>query len=382
MSSSTPGSPRRAVSTAGRTKTKRRKPPKSPDGTMSLSDHIRELRTRVIISLIAFSIGTVVGFAWFQVSVGPIQSLGEILRGPYCSVDPDLRADFTMRDECRLLVTSPFEMFLLRMKVGALAGAVLASPVWLYQLWAFVTPGLKKNERKWTVTFVVLAVTLFIVGACLAYFIVDIGLEFLITMASDVAVAGLNAHSYFRFLLALVLIFGISFEVPLILGLLNIMGVVSYDQLKDKRRIIIVLLFIFAAVMTPGQDPFSMVVLALSLILLVEGALQFTRFNDKRRKKQRPDWMDVDDEHASTLSTQPGGVDAPQPIADPSATAQVRPTAPTAPVHNAGPISQLGGVAQPHPIAQPGQVTPSQLGNQEPSSSYGSAPSSHFDDVL
>nr|WP_083878300.1 twin-arginine translocase subunit TatC [Corynebacterium ciconiae] len=343
---------------------------------MSLADHIRELRRRVIISLIAFSIGTVVGFIWFQVSVGPILSLGEILRGPYCSVDPELRADFTNNDECRLLVTSPFEMFLLRMKVGALAGAVMASPVWLYQLWAFVTPGLKKNERKWTITFVATAVSLFIIGACLAYFIVDIGLEFLITMASDVAVAGLNAHSYFRFLLALLLIFGISFEVPLILILLNVMGVVSYDQLKDKRRIIIVLLFIFAAVMTPGQDPFSMVVLALSLCLLVEGALQVTRLNDKRRSKQRPEWMDVDDDHASALSTAPGAVGAPQPISDPTPTAHTRPTHPSGEVASSGALPKLGGVAQ------PGPVPPAEHNPHTPSSSYGAQNSSYFDDVL
>ncbi len=296
----------------------RRRRKKSPTGDMSLVAHLQELRRRVIISLLALLVGTIVGFIWYQSAPLGLMPLGEILRGPYCELPPENRADFTNDGECRLLATGPFEMFMLRLKVGALAGLVLSSPVWLYQIWAFIIPGLHKTERRWTFTFVFLAVTLFVGGAVLAYYIVSYGLEFLLTIGDETQVAALTGERYYNFLLALLLIFGVSFEVPLIIAMLNIVGVLQYEAIKDKRRIIILGLFIFAAFMTPGQDPFSMVVLAMALTLLVEIALQFCRWNDKRRDRRRPEWMDLDDEAASPLSTGPGGVDAPQPVAAPA----------------------------------------------------------------
>lgn len=290
-----------------RTKTK-----PAPDGSMSLVDHLRELRRRLIYAVIALILGSLVGFIWYQHSVSTpwftMASLGDILRDPYCALPPENRADFTLGDDCRLLATSPFEMFLLRMKVGALAGIVLASPVWLYQIWSFVTPGLHKGERRWTFTFVSIAVLLFVGGAVLAYFVVDYGLAFLLTVGDETQVAALTGEKYFNFVLALLLIFGVSFEVPLIIGMLNVVGILAYEDIKDKRRMIIIVLFIFAAVMTPGQDPFSMMVLAFALTILVEFAIQFCRWNDKRRDKQRPEWLDQDDESATALDYTPAPI--------------------------------------------------------------------------
>ena len=113
---------------------------------------------------------------------------------------------------------------------------------------------------------------------------------------------------------------------PLIIIMLNIVGVLEYQTLKEKRRMIILILFVFAAFMTPGQDPFSMVVLAACLVLLVEMAIQFTRINDKKRQRERPEWMDLDDESASPLNTAPGGTDAPAPISRPAPVDAPRPT--------------------------------------------------------
>ena len=234
--------------------------------------------------------------------------LGELIRRPYCSLPPELRADLTADGSCRLIATTPFEMFMLRMKVGFLAGLVFASPVWLYQIWAFITPGLHKNERRWTLSFVSLAVTLFVAGAVIAYFIVDQGLYILMSIGQEYQIAALSGQQYYNFVLALIVIFGVSFEVPLVIIMLNLAGLLRYDQVKDKRRIIIVALFIFAAVITPGQDPFSMVVLALSLTLLVELAFQFCRIHDKRAGIRTREWAELDDEEAS------GPIDAPAPI--------------------------------------------------------------------
>ncbi|SMG30286.1 sec-independent protein translocase protein TatC [Corynebacterium pollutisoli] len=304
----------------------RKKKKKSPTGDMSLVEHLQELRRRVIISLLALLAGTIVGFIWYQHAPFGTMPLGEILRGPYCELPPESRADFTRDGECRLLATRPFEMFMLRLKVGALAGLVLSSPVWLYQIWAFIVPGLHKKERRSTFTFVTLAVTLFVLGALIAYFIVGFALEFLMTMGTEFAVSALTGQDYYNFLLGLLVIFGVSFEVPLIIIMLNIVGVLEYQTLKEKRRMIILILFVFAAFMTPGQDPFSMVVLAACLVLLVEMAIQFTRINDKKRQRERPEWMDLDDESASPLNTAPGGTDAPAPISRPAPVDAPRPT--------------------------------------------------------
>ncbi len=304
----------------------RKRKKKSPTGDMSLVEHLQELRRRVIISLLALLAGTIVGFIWYQHAPFGTMPLGEILRGPYCELPPESRADFTRDGECRLLATRPFEMFMLRLKVGALAGLVLSSPVWLYQIWAFIVPGLHKKERRSTFTFVTLAVMLFVLGALIAYFIVGFALEFLMTMGTEFAVSALTGQDYYNFLLGLLVIFGVSFEVPLIIIMLNIVGVLEYQTLKEKRRMIILILFVFAAFMTPGQDPFSMVVLAACLVLLVEMAIQFTRINDKKRQRERPEWMDLDDESASPLNTAPGGTDAPAPISRPAPVDTPRPT--------------------------------------------------------
>ncbi len=297
---------------------KLRRKPKNPTGEMTLVEHLKELRKRIIISLLALVVGTIVGFAWYQYAPFGMSPLGEILRGPYCSLPPEQRLSFSNDGECRLLATSPFEMLLLRLKVGALAGAVLSSPVWLYQVWAFIVPGLHKNERRFTFLFVTTAVALFVLGAVLAYFILSVGLEFLVGMGTEFQTAALTGERYFFYVLALLLIFGVSFEIPLLIVSLNMLGVLEYEHVKDKRRIIIVAIMIFAAAVTPGQDPFSMLLLSIALIVLVEAAFQFCRINDKRRGLHKPEWMDLDDEEASPLGEGPGGISAPSAIPAPS----------------------------------------------------------------
>lgn len=291
-----------------------RKRKANPTGEMTLVEHLKELRRRVVVSLVAVVIGTVIGFIWYQNSPPGLMPLGEIIRGPYCNLPQELRADFTGDGACRLLATSPFEMFMLRLKVGALAGLVVSSPVWLLQIWNFITPGLHKNEKRYTFTFVTLAVALFVSGALLAYFVLDKGLYVLMTSGSEVQIGALTGQSYYNMLLGLVVVFGVSFELPLIVVMLNLAGVLRYEHVKDKRRIITVGLFIFAAFMTPGQDPYSMLALGTSMALLVEMAFQFCRFNDKRKHRKRPDWLDTDDETASRPVGAPAPVKAAAPV--------------------------------------------------------------------
>ena len=204
--------------------------------------------------------------------------------------------------------TGPFEQFMLRLKVAATAGIVLASPVWLYQVWAFVTPGLHKNEKRYGIIFTILAAMLFIGGAVLAYFVIVHALEFLLSIGDNVQTTALSGTQYFTFLIQLILIFGVSFEIPLLIAMLNVAGVLSYEVLARSRRGIIMGVFVFAAVASPGQDPFSMLALAVAVCVLVEISIQFTRLHDKRKKRSREEWLEVDDESASPLGPA-GGLD-------------------------------------------------------------------------
>jgi sec-independent protein translocase protein TatC len=282
-------------------KRRRRSRRHNPDGTMTLMEHLYELRYRLGMALLGIAIGAIIGFVWFEVTIPPIPTLGDLLTGPYKAIPSNLKLPGT---EGKLLQNSPFEGFMVRLQVGIAVGAVLFSPMWLYHLWAFITPGLYSKEKKFARIFVTCAVILFVGGAVLAYLVVPEALTVLSSISSAEFVTALTADKYISFLLALLVIFGISFELPLLVVMLNKVGILPYEKLKRWRRGIIFGLFCFAAVATPGQDPISMCVLAGSLTLLFELAVQISRLNDRKKAKDN-EWEGLSDDEASPLNYDP-----------------------------------------------------------------------------
>lgn len=254
---------------------KRSKPSgaRDPEGRMPLKEHLRELRSRIIKALLGLAVGIVVGFIFFD-------PLWEFVKEPYCGLPQE---HMLKPGECSLAVQGVFESFFVNLKVAALFALVASSPVWLYQIWAFVAPGLYRNERRYSLTFLGLAIPLFLAGAALAYFVMDTGLAILLSFAPPDTTLVITINEYLGYALAMLLIFGVSFELPLLLVFLNLIGVLSHAAVAKHRRMIVFVMFVFGAVATPGGDPFTMIALALPMVVLFLLAELVMYLRDKRR---------------------------------------------------------------------------------------------------
>jgi sec-independent protein translocase protein TatC len=253
--------------------------------TMTVVGHLSELRSRLIKSVLAFVLISIGVFILYE-------PIADFLRQPLCDnadrlgiveLSQDGRPD---SQSCDLIVTKPTGGFNFRLKLTALVGLALSSPIWLYQLYAFVVPGLTNRERKYAIPFLLSAILLFALGTALAYLTLPTGLNVLFTLGGESISPLIGAEEYLDFVGFLLLGFGVMFELPLVLVFLGLAGVVTAEHLRRQRRLAFVLIFVLSAIVTPSQDPYTMSALAIPLYALYELTILVVSALTKRRRTQ------------------------------------------------------------------------------------------------
>jgi sec-independent protein translocase protein TatC len=247
---------------------------------MPVMDHLRELRRRLIAIVLIVAAGAVLGWVLYPHTL-------DFLRHPYCAVPEKYRYTPSKSTNCVLIYHGVLDGFTTRLKVSAISGAVFTAPLWLYQIWAFITPGLRRNERKYSIIFIVASTLLFLAGMALAYVVLSKGLRFVLEQGGYGTQAQLTVSDYISFVTLMLVVFGSAFEVPLLVVMANFAGALSARVLRKSQRIAIFLIFLFAAVATPSTDPFTMCAMAIPMVLLFEAAVVIATFHDRRKARRR-----------------------------------------------------------------------------------------------
>ena len=290
------------------------------DGRMSLVAHLYELRSRLAKALGAIAVCVVVVFVFWE-------PVFDVLRQPYCDTTPGRR-------NCDLFARGIFSEFKVRLRVAFLGGVLLASPVWLYQLGAFITPALHRKERRYALGFLVASLTLFAVGTVFAYLTISRGLDFLLSVGGGDIINLVDVQDYLSFVTLCILAFGLAFEFPVVIMFLHLVGVLSSTRMRSARRGTVVGIFAASAFITPSQDPFTFCFMALPLVLMYEACILVARLREraKRRRGDTVDYSSLDDDEVSPLEA-----DAPSMLDSPgSAWPSLRPARPALdplPVH-------------------------------------------------
>ncbi|UKY49138.1 twin-arginine translocase subunit TatC [Streptomyces inhibens] len=288
-----------------------RKQEKDPEGRMPLAAHLRELRNRLLKSVLAIGVVTIIAM-WQYPAIahfitGPVIDAvgcpkGTAAAGPRTHPCAEITANGLL---------APFTIML---KLSLTTGMVLASPVWLYQLWAFLAPGLHKHEKKYALSFVGAGAPLFLAGAYLAYAVLPTTAGALVGLTPSEWANLFPADEFLDIVTRMVLVFGVAFELPLLLVLLNFGGVLTGGRIMSWWRFMVLGITVFAALATPTGDPLTMGLLAAPIVVLYFGAAGICLFNDRRRKLGNPD-AGLSDDEASVLDLTPGEVGEIEPVA-------------------------------------------------------------------
>ncbi len=278
---------------------------------MTLVEHLYELRNRLFKAVLAIIV-VAAASAFFYDEIFGLLSEPFFSQVRRLAEERDIEAELTIND-----VAGPL---ILRIKIALVSGLVLASPIWLWQIWAFILPGLHRNERRWSTLFAVIAGPLFMGGVLLGYFVLPKGIGVLLDF-TPIEVANLvEVDRYLNFILRMLLAFGVAFEIPLFIVLLNLAGIVSGRALAAQRAWIILGVFVFAAVATPSTDPVSMLFLAIPVTVLFLMSEVIARLVDRRRARAGNafDSYDVDEASPLVLRDGPDEYDSPSSLEDDS----------------------------------------------------------------
>ena len=255
---------------------------------MSLVEHLVELRNRAAKALLAVAVCVVVVFVFWE----PVY---DFLRQPYCQTDAG-------RDDCDLVALGIFDQFKVRLRVAFIGGTILAAPVWLYQLGAFITPALHRKEKKYAAGFLGAALVLFLVGTVFSYLTVSRGLDFLLEVGGGDITTLVSIQSYLSFLTLCLLAFGVAFEFPVVVLFLNFVGIFPSSKMRAWRRGMIVGIFGASALITPSQDPFTFCFMAVPIYLLYEACIVIARVRERaRRGRDGEDYSALADDETSVL---------------------------------------------------------------------------------
>jgi sec-independent protein translocase protein TatC len=273
----------------------------NPEGRMPLMDHLRELRNRVVKAAIAIVLGMIVALCFSN------QTIAWIIR-PFCDSPIHGATGCTTLGSDQLTVSGIFDPLSLRIKLAFYIALVGTCPIWLYQLWAFIAPGLYKREKKWAYLFTGAAVPLFVAGAALAYLVMSRGLHYLLGLTPK-GVANLPTFdTYLGYFTGMIVGFGIVFELPLVIVMLNMAGILTHERFRKWRRYLIFGVFLLAGMVNPSPDPMTMLILGGITVALVEIAEVFVYFNDKRRARRNPS------PYAGLADDELSPVDTPEPV--------------------------------------------------------------------
>ncbi|MGD3107340.1 twin-arginine translocase subunit TatC [Streptomyces sp. YGL11-2] len=285
-----------------------RKQEKDPEGRMPLAAHLRELRNRLLKSVLAILVVTIIAALKYR-------AIADFITGPtIAAVGCPKNGAAAGGHPCANIVAQGFiAPFTIMLKLSLTVGLVAASPLWLYQLWAFLAPGLHKHEKKYALSFVAAGVPLFFGGAYLAYAVLPTTAAALVGLTPENWSNLFPADDFFDIVTRMVLVFGFSFELPLLLVLLNKGGVLTGQRILSWWRFMVLGITIFAAVATPTGDPLTMSLLAAPIILLYFGAVGICLLNDRRRKLADPN-AGLSDDEASELDLTPSDVEAIEPV--------------------------------------------------------------------
>jgi sec-independent protein translocase protein TatC len=263
------------------------------EGRMPLMDHLRELRNRLVKAALALIVAMVFGFIFFH----PIWNF---ISHPFCSADINGHTGCHVVGD-QLVASGVFDPFMLHVRVAFFFGLIVASPVWLYQLWAFIAPGLYRREKRWAYLFVLVAAPLFAAGAVLAYFVMSRGLRYLLGMAPGQVLVLPSIDTYLGYFQGMILGFGIAFELPLAMVMLNMAHILTHERFRKWRRLMLFAAFLFAGIANPSPDPISMLLLAIPCVVLVEIAEIIIYFNDRRRAAIPDPYAGLSDDEVSPL---------------------------------------------------------------------------------